>query len=77
MAQEVEVKIKVTTDQAVNDVNKLGDAFDSSAKDAKEAEEAYNKAGSGIKVDESIAGLKQLNRELKNVAVGSEEFKII
>lgn len=77
MAQEVEVKIKVNTDQAVNDVNKLGDAFDSSAKDAKEAEEAYNKAGSGIKVEDSIAGLKQLKRELKNVAVGSEEFKII
>ena len=77
MAQEVEVKIKVSTDQAVNDVNKLGDAFDSSAKDAQQAEQAFNKAGSGIKVEDSIAGLKQLKRELKNVAVGSEEFKQI
>ena len=36
MAQEVEVKIKVNTNDAVNDVNKLGNAFDSSAQDAEE-----------------------------------------
>lgn len=77
MAQDIEVKIKVNTDQAVNDVNKLGNAFDSSAQDAKEAEKAFNKAGNGIEVEQSIAGLKQLKRELKNTAVGSEEFKKI
>jgi hypothetical protein len=77
MAQEIEVKVKVTTDQAVNSVDKLGDAFDQTAKDAKEAQEVFAKAGNGVKVEESIAGLKQLKRELKNVAVGSEEFKII
>ncbi|MFY8166689.1 MAG: hypothetical protein ACOVJ8_08865 [Sediminibacterium sp.] len=77
MAQEIEVKVKVTTEQAVNSVDKLGDAFDQTAKDAKEAQEVFAKAGNGVKVEESIAGLKQLKRELKNVAVGSEEFKII
>lgn len=77
MAQEIEVKVKVVTDQAVNSVDKLGDAFDQTAKDAKEAQEVFAKAGNGVKVEESIAGLKQLKRELKNVAVGSEEFKII
>jgi hypothetical protein len=77
MAQEIEVKVKVVTDQAVNSVDKLGYAFDQTAKDAKEAQEVFAKAGNGVKVEESIAGLKQLKRELKNVAVGSEEFKII
>lgn len=77
MAQEIEVKVKVVTDQAVNSVDRLGDAFDQTAKDAKEAQEVFAKAGNGVKVEESIAGLKQLKRELKNVAVGSEEFKII
>ncbi|MEY3874538.1 MAG: hypothetical protein RL363_1259 [Bacteroidota bacterium] len=75
MAQEIEVKVKVTTEQAVNSVDKLGNAFDQTAKDAKEAQEVFAKAGNGVKVEESIAGLKQLKRELKNVAVGSEEFK--
>jgi membrane protein involved in colicin uptake len=75
MAQEVEVKIKVSTDQAVNDVNKLGDAFDNSAKDAQDAQQVFSKAGNGVQVEQSIAGLKQLKRELKNTAVGSEEFK--
>lgn len=77
MAQEIEVKVKVVTDQAVNSVDKLGNAFDQTAKDAKEAQEVFAKAGNGVKVEESISGLKQLKRELKNVAVGSEEFKII
>lgn len=75
MAQEIEVKVKVTTEQAVNSVDKLGNAFDQTAKDAKDAQEVFAKAGNGVKVEESIAGLKQLKRELKNVAVGSEEFK--
>lgn len=75
MAQEVEVKIKVETSQAVNDVNKLGDAFDNTKTDAEEAQKAFSKAGNGVQVEQSIAGLKQLKRELKNVAVGSDEFK--
>ena len=41
MAQEIEVKVKVVTDQAVNSVDKLGDAFDQTAKDAKEAQEVF------------------------------------
>jgi hypothetical protein len=75
MSQEVEVKIKVNTGQAVTDVNKLGDAFDNTAKDAQDAQEVFSKAGNGVQVEQSIAGLKQLKRELKNTAVGSEEFK--
>ena len=75
MSQEVEVKIKVSTGQAVTDVNKLGDAFDNTAKDAQEAQKSFSKAGNGVQVEQSIAGLKQLKRELKGVAVGSEEFK--
>lgn len=75
MSQEVEVKIKVDTGQAVTDVNKLGNAFDNTAKDAEEAQKSFSKAGNGVQVEQSIAGLKQLKRELKNVAVGSEEFK--
>ena len=75
MSQEVEVKIKVDTGQAVNDVNKLGNAFDNTKTDAEEAQKAFSKAGNGVQVEQSIAGLKQLKRELKNVAVGSEEFK--
>jgi len=75
MSQEVEVKIKVSTGQAVTDVNKLGDAFDNTAKDAQEAQKSFSKAGNGVQVEQSIAGLKQLKRELKNVSVGSDEFK--
>jgi hypothetical protein len=75
MSQEVEVKIKVDTGKAVTDVNKLGNAFDNTAKDAEEAQKAFSKAGNGVQVEQSIAGLKQLKRELKGVAVGSEEFK--
>lgn len=77
MAQEVEVKIKVETSQAVNDVNKLGDAFDNTKTDAEEAQKVFSKAGNGVQVEQSISGLKQLKRELKNTAVGSEEFKKI
>jgi hypothetical protein len=75
MSQEVEVKIKVDTGQAVNDVNKLGTAFDQSAQDAQEAQKVFSKAGNGVEVEQSLAGLKQLKRELKNTAVGSAEFK--
>ena len=75
MAQDIEVKVKVDTGQAVSDVNKLGDAFSTTGKDAQDAQQAFSKAGSGIQVEESIAGLKRLKRELKNTAVGSEEFK--
>jgi len=75
MSQEIEVKIKVDTGQAVTDVNKLGNAFDNTAKDAEEAQKSFSKAGNGVQVEQSIAGLKQLKRELKGVAVGSEEFK--
>ena len=75
MSQEVEVKIKVDTAKAVTDVNKLGDAFDNTAQDAQEAQKVFSKAGNGVEVEQSIAGLKQLKRELKNTAVGSAEFK--
>lgn len=75
MSQEVEVKIKVSTDQAVNDVNKLGNAFDNSAKDAEDAQKAFSKAGNGVEVEQSLAGLRALKKELKNTAVGSAEFK--
>lgn len=75
MAEEIEVKVKVATDQAVSSVNKLGDAFVDTAKDAQQAQESFNKAGNGVQVEQSIAGLKQLKRELKGVAVGTDEFK--
>jgi len=75
MSQEVEVKIKVDTAKAVTDVNKLGNAFDNTAKDAEDAQKVFSKAGNGVQVEQSIAGLKQLKRELKNTAVGSAEFK--
>ena len=75
MAQEIEVKVKVVTSEAVNNVDALGNAFDATAKDAQDAQKVFAKAGNGVIVEESIAGLKQLKRELKNVAVGSEEFK--
>jgi len=75
MAQEIEVKVKVVTEQAVNNVDALGNAFDQTAKDAQDAQKVFAKAGNGVEVEQSIAGLKQLKRELKNVAVGSEEFK--
>lgn len=77
MAQEVEVKIKVDTSKAVSDMNTLGSAFDTTAQDAMQAEKAFHKAGAGVQVEQSIAGLKQLKRELKNTAVGSDEFKKI
>ena len=75
MAQEIEVKVKVVTEQAVNNVDALGNAFDATAKDAQDAQKVFAKAGNGVEVEQSIAGLKQLKRELKNVAVGSDEFK--
>jgi len=75
MSQEVEVKIKVDTSKAVSEVDKLGDAFDNTAQDAKDAQNVFSKAGNGVQVEQSIAGLKQLKRELKNTAVGSDEFK--
>ena len=75
MAEEIEVKVKVATDQAVSSVNKLGDAFVDTAKEAQQAQESFNKAGNGVQVEQSIAGLKQLKRELKGVAVGTDEFK--
>jgi hypothetical protein len=75
MAQDIEVKVKVDTGQAVSDVNRLGDAFNSTASDAQDAQQVFAKSGNGVQVEQSIAGLKQLKRELKNVAVGSEEFK--
>jgi len=75
MAQEVEVKLKIETSKAVSDVNKLGDAFDNTAQDALDAQKIFSKAGNGVEVEQSIAGLKQLKRELKNTAVGSAEFK--
>jgi len=75
MAEEIEVKVKVATDQAVTNVNKLGDAFEDTAKEAQIAQESFSKAGNGVQVEQSIAGLKQLKRELKGVAVGTDEFK--
>jgi hypothetical protein len=75
MAQDIEVKVKVITDEAVNNVNKLGDAFDSTAKDAVDAKNTFAKAGNGVQVEQSITGLKQLKRQLKDTAVGSDEFK--
>ena len=77
MAQDIEVKVKVDTGQAVSDVNKLGTAFNSTASDAQDAQQVFAKAGNGVQVEQSMAGLKQLKRELKNVAVGSDEFKQI
>jgi len=73
--QDIEVKVKVDTSSAVSDVNRLGDAFDSTSKDAQDAQQVFAKAGNGVQVEESMAGLKKLKRELKNVAVGSDEFK--
>lgn len=75
MAQEIDVKIKVDTTSAVSQVDKLGNAFESTAVEAQQAQEVFNKAGKGVDTEQSIAGLKQLKRELKGVAVGTEEFK--
>lgn len=75
MSQEVEVKIKVDTGQAVNSVNKLGDSFDKSSIEAKDAQKVFSKAGNGVEVEQSLAGLRQLKLALKNTAVGSVEFK--
>jgi hypothetical protein len=74
MAQDIEVKVKVDTGQAVSDVNKLGSAFDSTAKDAQDAQEVLSKTGSSIDLEPSIANLKRLKRELKNTAVGTKDF---
>ena len=74
MSQEVEVKIKVDTGQAVTDVNKLGKAFDNTAKDAEEAQKTFASAGNGIEVENSIANLKRLKIQLKNTTVGTKDF---
>ena len=74
MAQEVEVKIKVSTDKAVNDINKLGDAFDSTAKDAKDAQNVFEKTNDSLDLEPSINNLKQLKKELKAATVGTKDF---
>lgn len=74
MSQEVEVKIKVDTGQAVSDVNKLGKAFDNTAKDAEEAQKTFASAGDGVEVENSIANLKRLKIQLKNTTVGTKDF---
>lgn len=74
MAQEIEVKVKVVTDQAVTNVNKLGDAFDSTAQDAQEAQNVFEKTGSSIDMEPSINNLKQLKRELKAATAGTKDF---
>jgi len=75
MAQEIDVKIKVDTNSAVTNVDKLGNAFENTAQEAQHAQEVFNKAGKGVEVEQSLAGLRALKRELKNTAVGTEEFK--
>ena len=75
MAQEIDVKIKVDTNSAVTQVDKLGNAFENTAQEAQHAQEVFNKAGKGVEVEQSLAGLRALKKELKNTAVGTEEFK--
>lgn len=75
MAQDIEVKIKVDTNSAVTQVDKLGNAFENTAQEAQHAQEVFNKAGKGVEVEQSLAGLRALKKELKNTAVGTEEFK--
>ena len=75
MAQEIDVKIKVDTNSAVTNVDKLGNAFENTAQEAQHAQEVFNKAGKGVEVEQSLAGLRALKRELKNTAVGTDEFK--
>jgi len=75
MAQEIDVKIKVDTNSAITNVDKLGNAFENTAQEAQHAQEVFNKAGKGVEVEQSLAGLRALKRELKNTAVGTEEFK--
>lgn len=75
MAQEIDVKIKVDTNSAVTNVDKLGNAFENTAQEAQHAQEVFNKAGKGVEVEQSLAGLRALKKELKNTAVGTEEFK--
>jgi hypothetical protein len=74
MAQEVEVKLKVETSKAVSDVNKLGDAFDSTAKDAQDAQDVFSQTGKSLNMEPSINNLKALKRELKATTAGSKDF---
>ena len=75
MAQDIEVKIKVDTNSAITQVDKLGNAFENTAQEAQHAQDVFNKAGKGVEVEQSLAGLRALKKELKNTAVGTEEFK--
>lgn len=74
MAQEIEVKVKVTTEQAVNSVDKLGNAFDQTAQDAKDAQKVFDKTNESIDLEPSINNLKQLKREFKAAAAGTKDF---
>ena len=74
MAQEVEVKLKVETSKAVSDVNKLGDAFDSTAQDAQDAQTIFSQTGKSLNMEPSINNLKALKRELKATTAGTKDF---
>lgn len=74
MAQDIEVKVKVSTDSAVKDVNNLGNAFENTKKDAVDAQNVFGKTGDNIDLEPSINNLKNLKNQLKATAVGSKEF---
>jgi hypothetical protein len=74
MAQDIEVKIKVDTSQAVSDVNKLGDAFDNTAQDAQDAQDVFSQTGKSLNMEPSINNLKALKRELKATTAGTKDF---
>lgn len=61
MAEKIEVEINVNSQEATRDIEKFGDAMEQS----------------GDKVYNSIAGLKELKKQLKQTAAGSEEFKAL
>jgi hypothetical protein len=74
MAQDIEVKIKVETDNAVTNIKKLDNALDNLGDGVKETKEDLKTVGSAVDMEPSIANLKKLKRELMNTAAGTKEF---
>lgn len=74
MAQDIEVKVKVDTSSAVSSVDKLGNAFENTAKDAKDAQSVLGATGSKMDLEPSINNLKKLKTQLKNTTAGTKDF---
>ncbi len=72
--EDIKVKVIVNTDEAVKDVQNLGDAFVDTQKDAKNAQNVLGKTNESMDLEPSIMNLKKLKRELMNTAVGTKAF---